>query len=545
MQYGISDVETNSNLEEKNGYQVGYCGHGSPVRIGSGSETMIPEDTNARIDDLALRIDAASDVNDTVALESLDVECAELLESEGLPDALLHYFRSNVQDGLQSALNPRDWAWRQPHRERQILYLRQARTVSSFDTLSPFRRAQILTNLANQMSTLGRPIEALRLYEFVLMTNPRFAMALANRGLVRFSFARMVHDDGHRAILAAYACRDLERVVDPDLEWESAPTKIISLVKAKASEIRSAVDVDMVIAQTEMDGWPHGEGDAKAYRLRMLNRRLFLNPLVMLGPHSIAAHDPLHLPSHTFAEGTVPPLLGWYNQMKQEFVGARLLYHEAMEAEPLDDRPAHFADDEVRLYDTLDYPAFSIGTERLRLAFRTAYGLLDKIAGFVNLYFELGHGSKQVDLRGVWYANPKKRRALHPKIADRPNLALRGLYWLSFDIVGAANGSADGPDDALAPEAAHLSALRHALEHRCLVLTTETFGVRDDDGIEREDITSFQHNTERMLELVHEALILLSLAMHEEEMRKLRDRKDDVLLVETALPDYRHAWNDF
>lgn len=121
----------------------------------------------------------------------------------------------------------------------------------------------------------------------------------------------------------------------------------------------------------------------------------------MLGLHSIAVSDPLHLPSHKFAGGPVPPLLGWYNQMKQEFVSARLLYHQAMEAEPLDDRPPHFADDEVRLYDTLDYPVFSIGAEWLRLAFRTAYGLLDKIAGFVNLYFELGHNLKQVDLRGV------------------------------------------------------------------------------------------------------------------------------------------------
>jgi hypothetical protein len=90
--------------------------------------------------------------------------------------------------------------------------------------------------------------------------------------------------------------------------------------------------------------------------------------------------------------------------------------------------PPHFADDEVRLYDTLDHPVFSIGAERLRLAFRTAYGLLDKIAGFVNSYFELDHDPYRVDLRGVWYINSRRRRDLHPKIADRPNLALRGLY---------------------------------------------------------------------------------------------------------------------
>ena len=49
---------------------------------------------------------------------------------------------------------------------------------------------------------------------------------------------------------------------------------------------------------------------------------------------------------------------------------------------------------------------------------------------------------------------------------------------------------------------------------------------------------------ERMLELVHEALILLSLAMHEEEMRKLRDRSDDALVFETRLTDYQRAWSN-
>jgi hypothetical protein len=70
---------------------------------------MATECIDPRMDDLALRIDAASDCGDTAALKNLEVECAELLGPEGPPDALFHYFRGNIQDRLQFALNPPGW----------------------------------------------------------------------------------------------------------------------------------------------------------------------------------------------------------------------------------------------------------------------------------------------------------------------------------------------------------------------------------------------------------------------------------------------------
>ena len=59
---------------------------------------MDPKNAEMQINDLGQRIDAASDDGDTAALESLDAECAGLLGLAGPHDALLHYFRSNVQD---------------------------------------------------------------------------------------------------------------------------------------------------------------------------------------------------------------------------------------------------------------------------------------------------------------------------------------------------------------------------------------------------------------------------------------------------------------
>jgi hypothetical protein len=74
----------------------------------------------------------------------------------------------------------------------------------------------------------------------------------------------------------------------------------------------------------------------------------------------------------------MPSIIGLYNQMKQEYAFARLLLFES---QPTD--CVHFADRRVRLHNTLDYPSFSMATEKARTAFRLAYSLLDKV-GFCN-----------------------------------------------------------------------------------------------------------------------------------------------------------------
>jgi hypothetical protein len=383
------------------------------------------------------------------------------------------------------------------------------------------------------MNTLGRPVEALRLYNSVLQETPKFAMAVANRGLARATFAKMLHDEGHRAILTAYGWQDFEQVVNGNVFWEADYPDMINFVNQYALQIQNALDVEATIKSVKLDNWPMGGGKELAYRTTVLNMGLFLNPLAMLGPYSIAACDPLHLPSHSYRIEDQPHYLAWYNQLKQEFCAARLFYFESINEFPFEDIEIHFADRENFLVDTLDYPVFSIGAEKMRLSFRLAYGLLDKIAGFLNVYFNLGHDTKRVDLRGVWYTDIKKRNTLHSLLVDKPNLALRGLYWLSFDIVGEQGKN----DDAIAPDAARLNAIRNVLEHRCLVLNAsgpdETGGI-----IEKQSVTSFRRNTICMLEMAHEALILLSLAMHEEE--RTRKRPEDTIVVEDFLPVYRH-----
>jgi tetratricopeptide (TPR) repeat protein len=68
-------------------------------------------------------------------------------------------------------------AWEQPELEREIFHLRMALRDEAAPGLGPERVYQMLTNLGNAMSALGRPVEAIHYWDQALRRLPRFSMA--------------------------------------------------------------------------------------------------------------------------------------------------------------------------------------------------------------------------------------------------------------------------------------------------------------------------------------------------------------------------------
>jgi hypothetical protein len=290
--------------------------------------------------------------------------------------------------------------------------------------------------------------------------------------------------------------------------------------KGIAENIESRIDPARTIAATSLDGHSLGRSSAeKGYRRWALEHNLFVNPLTAIGPHAIAATDRMNLPSHVAPIGDPPEFIAWFNQMKQEYIAARWFLYEGTRP-----KEAHFVDHETCLVNTLDYPAFGIQVEKLRAAFRIAFGLLDKVAGFINAYYKLGMDPLHVNFRNVWRTN---HAALHPALAARPNLAFRGLYWLAFDILGE-----DPKDqDTIAPEAAELKRLRDVLEHRSLVLREMRAG--DPMGaVETACLADFEHHAMHILRLARVALMYLAFSMRKEESDRSRGAGDPVPGVE-------------
>lgn len=458
-------------------------------------------------------IDDATDAGDVATLEALDAQAAALAADERSQyAAYVWYFRSNIQAALQGIHAPRSWQWRQPHRERQILYLRRSIKHSSFLLLPEVMQASILVNLGNSLSSFGRGLEAIELYDGALDLVPNYAMALGNRGEAMFGLLPSIPDSGHTHLLAAYAHYYLERTQENDANWENGDIRAKSHYKTYAAHIATKMDPEQIRRDQSLDKFSLGSSKSeRVYRLWALEHNLFLNPLNVLGKHSIAATDRMNLPSHIAPIPDPPQFIAWFNQMKQEYIGARWFLYEGTRLPK-----RYFADRESFLVNTLDYPSFSLQTEKLRTAFRVAYGLLDKVGGFINTYFKLGLDEKRVDLRNVWR---DKKTNLRPEFDDKKNLALRGLYWLALDIIGD-----DAVDqDSIAPEASELKRIRNLLEHRSLVI--RKMGEASPMGaVETMILSDFEGHALHILKLARAALMYLAFSMTlEEEIRHVAE----------------------
>lgn len=480
--------------------------------------------SESKLREIATKIDAAGDEKNAESLFALDAQCTSLIDDEsGISNAKLWYFKSNVFAYLQEMEDPRSWNWRQPYRERQILYLRRACASADFDNLGPLEREQILTNLASQLSSLGRSIEAIKVFDKALSHEPRFAMALGNRGYALFILASLLHDPGQQATTLYFAHQDFSRVFEDSIwdgQYLDARHNFLSLMQ----RIESRFDVERIGRHLSLFGGRLGRTKTEQrYRAWAMNHQLFLNPLNAIAPHPIATNDALNLPSHSGDLEDPPHFIAWFNQLKQEYCSARLLLFEH-ENSP----HTHYADRHLSLVDTLNDSAFGISIEKLRISFRVAYGLLDKVAGFVNLYFKLGDNPARVDIRNIWLT---KKGDLRNEFVGRTNLPLRGLYWLAFDLTG------DTPNDpdAISPDASRLKGIRNALEHRCLILRDGPHGWTS-TAIDTITVDQFRHDTFSILRLAQAAITYLAMSMTVEEQS--RKDADMALSMPISLPRY-------
>ena len=449
---------------------------------------------------------------------------------------LVEYFRANAWATRQQNSH-RDpvtvWEWEQPHLQKQVFHLRRAVAHPGFAKLPALRRCQIFTNLGNQLSTVGRFVEALEYWGRALAINPHFGMALGNRGNGLEHYARSLYDGGHQKVFCWFAHKDLTTALSPEGEFEGPHYEgAKAFFRERKLQLESIVAIEAAAQDFDLDGHGMGESDEEQqYRRWCLQNRLFLNPLNDLGEYPMANRDILMLPSFITAIGEPPTLIGFFNQMKQEFISGRWLFYEGAHSTTV-----HFSDKDVALYNTLDYPSYALAVEKVKAAYRIAYSLFDKIAFFINEYMKLGIKPKDVYFRSLWHKNRGASPLLiRDEFEKSQNWPFRGLYWLSKDLFD------DSFCDVMEPDAQELHTIRNRLEHSYLKVHEMIVSPSGDASVDfwtdrlaysvlRQDLET---KTLRVLKLARAGLIYLSLGMHREERRraKLKDNSKTMPMV--------------
>lgn len=196
---------------------------------------------------VATQVDDSCDAKDAAELKRLIQTCeAALVDAGGSDRVDLNYYIANAYSGLWQIRSETEgpWEWKAHEVVQEILALCRAIAEPDFERSEQVRQCQIRTNLANNLSTVGRPVEAIEEYSKVLDIDPNFALALGNRAYAITTYSWYLYDHGHRSILLNCAMNDYRRFLQPTAFWDSGfEARAADQFSKKMSEIKTYLDV--------------------------------------------------------------------------------------------------------------------------------------------------------------------------------------------------------------------------------------------------------------------------------------------------------------
>lgn len=490
----------------------------------------------------AENFDAAFITKNLTVLDTLISDAKHAIAEENIASQAQIYYSIGTTYGDLESLAPERSS--EETKNNQIYYLRKSISLIELDELCkpeylPYvtgLKLNLYTNYANALDHIGRKIAAIEQYKKVLTIKTDFGMALGNLGITYFHYGILVSDPSHRDYLNHFAYDYLNKAIysnDPSLYEAAKDIFKSTLNRYDSNYIKQVLSVPLTISQ-----YTYANPEEYTYRRWTLDNQLFLNPLNDLPVAEFYfAADVLQLPNIITNIDDKPIFHGMFNQFKQEYGFARYQYYRSLEV-PVD---VHYADKDMYLLNLADYPQYSIRLEKLKSSFRILYSMLDKVAFFINSYFNLGIKERDVSFHTIWLKEKKGRNGYKYKNTLNPdeNFALASLYWISKDFYQKL---LDSPN----PQAKHLSELRNALEHKYVKVYWEMLSAKPNK--EFDDLALYVSESELkeqtliLLKLIREVIICLSLAVGIEEHKRNAILKNKAFIPQIDLEAYDDEW---
>ena len=220
------------------------------------------------------------------------------------------------------------------------------------------------------------------------------------------------------------------------------------------------------------------------------------------------AADTLTLKSiHTLlTENKVPYIFEMFNQIKQEYVYARFMCFQWLSIP----HESYLADRDTYITDLHNDSIYSTRVEGLKSSFRYCYSLLDRMGFAINEY---------------WHLELKKRDVSIFKVCDR--ILKNELYVTNKYLCGIVLTVDELRDKDTSMN--RLKELRHALEHRFLIVTKATeqeksASNKNEHFVYISDCDLYDCALE-LLENIRELIIAFVLAVQTEENKRASGSK--------------------
>jgi len=368
----------------------------------------------------------------------------------------------------------------------------------------PSLKVQLLVNLGNSLDTFGRGIEAIHAYNKALRLNKNFPMAVANRAKALRAFADI--SDKYRASIYVTAYQDIKSVLDDPklvqvggLEAQKAFERELAYIESRFQD-KSLLKRNIKHPRYETKGLTKFE----TYYLDFCSHEgLFLNFHIHDDHCEAAIEDPVFIRLITKLDDndTFYYFAKQLNQIKEDYAVARLNLVQSQYKQKAFDNISK----RTSYVYALDYSQFNLYIGLLKSAFKDAFNILDKIAVFINDYYnlELKENNIYFVTTSIWEDNG----AIRKEILNSENISLYALYDIYRDFKSN--------------RCQKIKQIRNALTHRRLIVF-DSLITSIDDNADKHNINSdtLLQETVNLMRLTKAAIIYLINFVNAEEEKK-------------------------
>ena len=377
-------------------------------------------------------------------------------------------------------------------------------------------KKRVFVNYGNCLDILGRGVEALDAYDAAIAIDGHFSMAIGNKAKALRFFADIsgkyrgaIYIEAYQAMKSIIDNQDLIAIggLSARKSFEDEMQKIASVFTDKRDLART-----LVHSKYSTTDLPAFEGYYLAFCAK---EKLFLNFHLHDTQCESAISDPIFISLITPIEDddTFYRLAKSINQIKEDYAVARLLLVQSQfKREDFDSISRR-----TTFVNTLDYLQFNLYSGLLKSAFIETYNILDKIAVFINDYYNLGLRTDRIYFTTIWQLD----RRIRDRILESKNISLYALYDIYQDFKSGYYEP--------------LQAIRNASTHRKLVIY-DSMPTDSDKKNDKENIgySTMLGETVNLMRLAKSAVIYLIDFVSIEENRKRGSGLIPTIVMDTS-----------